>query len=126
MERENVCRGVAAGNRSRQADGTNQETGGIMGLLKLFSKSGATIQRLPSGSLTVDRDGNIVTTTVSSSYPSELLHQIAGDVLNLFHGARVAQMPLTEFSIHFASLQITARELRGGAIVFLSPKSISS
>ena len=30
-------------------------------------------------------------------------------------------MPLGEVSIHYASLRITARELRGGAIIFLFP-----
>ena len=97
-----------------------------MGFLNLFSKSGAAVQRLPAGSFTVDRQGNIVTSTVSSSYPVELLREIAAEVLNVFAEARTAQVPLTEFNIHFASLQITARELRGGAIVFLSPKTNSS
>jgi hypothetical protein len=97
-----------------------------MGFLNFFSKSSAAVQRLPSGTFTVDRQGNIVTTTVSSSYPSELLRQIAEEVLTLFREAQLAQMPLSEFNINFASLQITARELRGGAIVFLSPKTTSS
>jgi hypothetical protein len=94
-----------------------------MGFLKFFSRSGATVQRLPSGSLTVDRHGRIVASTVSSSYPSELLREITHEVLALFREARTAQIPMSELNIHFASLQITARELRGGAIVFLSPKT---
>ncbi|MBC8096266.1 MAG: hypothetical protein H7Y43_10665 [Akkermansiaceae bacterium] len=97
-----------------------------MGFLNFFSKSGAAVQKLPSGSFTVDSDGNIVATTVSSSYPVELLEDISREVLKLFRDARTAQMPLAELNLHFASLQITARELRGGAIVFLSPKSIAS
>ena len=98
-----------------------------MGLLKLFSKGGsAAVQKLPSGSLTVDRHGKTVTTTVTSSYPEELLNIIAGEVLRLFREARAAQMPFSELNIHFASLQITARELRGGAIIFLTPKITSS
>ncbi len=97
-----------------------------MGFLNLFSKSGAAVQKLPSGSFTVDRDGNIVATTVSSSYPVELLEEISREVLKLFRDARVAQVSLTELNLNFASLQITARELRGGAIVFLSPKNLSS
>jgi hypothetical protein len=31
-------------------------------------------------------------------------------------------MPLAEISLHFGSLRITARELRGGAIIFLFPQ----
>ncbi|HET7623799.1 MAG TPA: hypothetical protein VFM25_00945 [Verrucomicrobiae bacterium] len=97
-----------------------------MGLLTLFSKSGPVVRRLPSGSVTADRQGNILATTVSSSYPSEVLSEVAREILALFREAKVAQMPVTELTIHFASLQITARELRGGAILFLSPKTVSS
>jgi len=94
-----------------------------MGFLNLFSKSGATVQRLPAGSMTVDRHGNVVATTVPSSYPPQLLRSVADEVLRLFREARAAQLPFSELNIHFASLQITAREMRGGAIVFLSPKT---
>ncbi len=97
-----------------------------MGFLNLFSRSAGAVQKLPSGSFTVDRNGRIVTSTVASSYPVELLEQIANEVLELFKQARAAQVPLTEFNLHFASLQITAREMRGGAMVFLSPKTSSA
>ena len=97
-----------------------------MGFLKLFSKAGAAVQKLPSGSLTVDRNGRLVTKTVSSSYPEDLLDDLAEEILRLFRDARAAQLPISELNIQFASLQITARELRGGAIVFLSPRTITS
>ena len=44
-------------------------------------------------------------------------------MLELFREARAAQMPLAEVSLHFGSLRITARELRGGAIIFLFPQT---
>ena len=94
-----------------------------MGLLNLFAKSRPALQRLPSGSLTVDREGHIVTTTVSSAYPEDLLREVADEVLPLFAEAHKAHLQLNEFRIHFASLHITAREARGGAIIFLSPAS---
>ena len=94
-----------------------------MGLLKKLFRRPATVQELPSGSLTVDRNGNTITSTISSAYPSSLLKEISRDVLKLFSEARDAQMPLAEVSIHFASLRITARELRGGAIIFLFPQT---
>ena len=97
-----------------------------MGLLNLFSKSRATVHRLPTGSITVDRNGEIVTTTVSSTYSAVLLQNITQEVLGLFQQAREKQLPLAELNLHFASLQITAREMRGGAIIFLSPKAASS
>jgi hypothetical protein len=97
-----------------------------MGFLKKFFKSHAAVQQLPAGSITVDRDGHVVTSTVSSAYPSSLLREIGREVLVLFREARASQMPLAEVSIHFASLQITARELRGGAIIFLFPQAAFS
>jgi hypothetical protein len=93
-----------------------------MGLLNLFYSAGSKVQRLPSGSLTVDREGGIVSSTIASDYPPVLLQKIVQDVLRLFREARLAQLPFSEISLTFASLQITARELRGGAIIFLSPK----
>jgi hypothetical protein len=92
-----------------------------MGLLNLFTKPRPALQRLPSGSMTVDREGFIITSTVSSSYPVDILEEIADEVLHLFAEARKAHLPLNEFRIHFASLHVTAREARGGAIIFLSP-----
>jgi hypothetical protein len=97
-----------------------------MGFLKRFFRSRAAVQQLPTGSLTVDRDGHVVTTTVSSTYSRALLQQIGHEVLALFREAREAQMPLAEISLHFASLRITARELRGGAIIFLFPQTAFS
>ena len=94
-----------------------------MGFLKRFFRGRAGVQQLPTGTITVDRDGHIVTSTVSSAYPKNLLRDIGRDVLALFSEARAAQMPLAEVSLHFGSLRITARELRGGAIIFLFPQT---
>ncbi|HSY44152.1 MAG TPA: hypothetical protein VK811_09580 [Candidatus Acidoferrum sp.] len=94
-----------------------------MGLLKKIFRRTAAVQELPSGSLTVDRNGNTITSTISSAYPAALLKEIARDVLKLFQEARDAQMPLAEVNVHFASLRVTARELRGGAIIFLFPQT---
>lgn len=94
-----------------------------MGLLNLFSTADAEVHRLPTGSMTVDRHGNVVTTTISSGYPEELLQTVADEVLLLFRESRAAQFPISEFNLQFASLHITAREMRGGAIIFLSVKT---
>ena len=94
-----------------------------MGFLKKFFRARAAIQQLPSGSVTVNPQGRVVTSTVSSAYPPALLRDIGREALALLHEAREAQMPLAEISIHYASLRVTARELRGGAIIFLSPQT---
>ena len=93
-----------------------------MGLLSLFSRSSPGVQVLPSGTLTVDRNNQILATTVSSACSQDTLQEIGDQVLTLFRLARKAQLPLSELTIHFSSLKITARELRGGAIIFLAPK----
>jgi hypothetical protein len=94
-----------------------------MGFLKKLFHRNATVKDLPSGSLTVDRNGNTLTSTISSAYPAALLKDIAKDVLKLLQESRDAQMPLGEVNIYFASLRVTARELRGGAIIFLFPQT---
>lgn len=94
-----------------------------MGFLKRLFGGLAAVQQLPAGTITVDRDGRILSSTVSSMYPKNLLQLIARDVLELLHEARASQMPLAEVSLHFGSLRITARELRGGAIIFLLPQT---
>jgi len=93
-----------------------------MGFLSLFSKPSPGVQVLPSGTLTVDRNNHILATTVSSACSQEVLQEIGDQVLTLFREARKAQLSLSELTIHFSSLKITARELRGGAIIFLAPK----
>ena len=64
--RENISRGMAAAGRCRPTPGTKQKDHGFMGLLNLFSTADAEVHRLPTGSMTVDRHGNVVTTTISS------------------------------------------------------------
>ena len=99
---------------------------GFLKKIKRWFRSRAAIQHLPVGSITVDRAGQIVSSTVSSAYPVEVLQAVGKEVLALLHEAHVAQMPLAEVSIHFAVLRITARELRGGAIIFLFPQTALS
>jgi hypothetical protein len=92
-----------------------------MGLLSLFSKPRPGVRLLPSGTITVDRNARIVASTVSSSHSTELLQEIGNYILHLFREAHKAHIPLAEMTIQFASLKINAREMRGGAIIFLSP-----
>jgi hypothetical protein len=94
-----------------------------MGLLNLFSKGSPALLRLPSGSFTFDREGKVLIGTLPSSFPSELVKDIAQQVLAAFRDADAAQLPISEVVMNYATLRITARELRGGAIVFLAPRT---
>ena len=89
-------------------------------LKNLFSKPATPLMRLPSGSFTLDRDGRVLVATLPSSFPSELVAQIGRGVLETFREAQAAQLPLSELIIRYGSLKISAIEMRGGAIVFLS------
>ena len=93
-----------------------------MGFLSLFSKPPPTLLRLPSGSFTVDREGSVLVRTLPSSFPEPLVQDIGVQVLAAFSEAEEAQLPLDQIMIHYPSLKITARGLRGGAIVYLAPK----
>ena len=97
-----------------------------MAFLSFFAKKPvATLLKLPAGSFTVDREGSVVAGTLPSSFPVELVADIGQKVLNAFRAAVAAQLPLSELIIHYPSLRITARELRGGAIIFLAPQGHS-
>ena len=51
------------------------------------------------------------------------IHEIGRCVLDTFREAQAANLPLAELDIHFSGFKIVARELRGGAIVFLTPRN---
>ena len=92
-----------------------------MGFLNLFSKPAPQLARLPSGTFTMDRTGRVVIGTVASDVSGETVQQIGRSVLQTFREAQEAHLPLSELIVNYGSLKITARELRGGAIVFLTP-----
>jgi hypothetical protein len=94
-----------------------------MGLLTFFSKSSPSLLRLHAGSFTVDREGTVLVRTLPSSFPQEVIEDISEQVLAAFRESAEAHLPLSEVIINYPSLRITARELRGGALVFLAPKN---
>jgi len=94
-----------------------------MGVLNLFNKPAQSPRRLPFGTFTVDRDGRVVISTLPSSFPASLVRELGQHVTATFRQAQKADVPLSELVIRYSSLKITARELRGGAIVFLSPQT---
>ena len=125
-----LSRRLAAGRGRQPASRTNQKHCRLMGFLKKIARlfrSRAAIQQLPPGSLTVDRDGR-----------DRHLHRF----LDVSQGVARARSAATswpcsakparrrcrsaEVNIHFGSLLVTARELRGGTIIFLQPQSALS
>jgi hypothetical protein len=97
-----------------------------MGLFNLLRKNKRTrLMRLPSGSFTLDPVGNVMTSTLPQTFPIADIHRIGQSVLAAFNAAKKFQMPLTELIINYAALRILARELGGGAIVFLMPQAVN-
>jgi hypothetical protein len=91
-----------------------------MGFLSIFSKPAKPLLQLHSGSFSMDRSGNVLAGTLPSTFPRELVEQIGHYIADTFREAHTVQLPLDELVIHYPALKITAREMRGGAMVFLA------
>ena len=92
-----------------------------MGLLTKSNKAlKPELKRMPTGTFTIDADCRIISSTVPSSVPEAEVRVIGQQILAIFEGARDANLQFSELVVQYASFKITAREMRGGAIVFLS------
>jgi len=95
-----------------------------MGFLSHFNEAPKPeLKRLPSGTFTIDADCRIVSSTVPGWVPEAQVRDIGQQVLAVFQGARNANLPFSELIVQYAAFKITAREMRGGAIIFLSPRA---
>lgn len=98
-----------------------------MDFLTLFQRSSPKAPKvLYFGSFTVDRTGQIISSTLPQASGTADTEAIAAAVLETFHQAETSELPLRELTIEFACMKVTARELRGGALVFLAPRHGSS
>lgn len=91
-----------------------------MGFLK-FSPDTIKLARMPTGSFTMDSKGRVLISTMPRWFAAGNVEEIGQAVLKAFAEAEKAQLPLTELIFNYEGIKITARELRGGAIVFVSP-----
>ena len=89
-------------------------------MLTLFPTS-YTPAKLPSGSFTVDKQGAIVVSTLPSAYPRKHLTEIARNILKIFRSSEKVSVPMQELVVRYSSMTISAKELRGGAIIYLRP-----
>lgn len=80
--------------------------------------------RLPSGSFTVDMNGKVLVSTLPHAFPEDWAERIGRVVLASFKAAEAAQVPLRELVAEYSALKLTARALRGGAIIFLCPQAV--
>lgn len=87
-------------------------------------RTNGKLVKLPSGAFALDRDGKVVVSTLPQSFSHVQMHEIGERVLAFFRGAQDAQMPQQELNVYYPSLKVTARNLRGGALIFLSPQTL--
>jgi hypothetical protein len=80
--------------------------------------------KLPSGTFALDQSGRVVVSTLPQNFPQSEMQEIGARVLAFFRGAQRAQMPLQELNVYYPTLKVTARFLRGGALIFLSPQTL--
>lgn len=94
-----------------------------MGFLTKSKESKGDLKRLPAGTFTVDADCHVVSSTVPHTVSEAQVRDIGRHVLSIFQEARQANLQFSELVVQYEAFKITAREMRGGAIVFLSPRT---
>jgi len=97
-----------------------------MGILKPLTRTLRPLrpERLPSGCFTLHRGRGLVASTLPSSFSRDVIMEIGELVITAFKDAQESNLTLTDLNIHYSGLQISARELRGGALVFLQPATL--
>jgi hypothetical protein len=97
-----------------------------MGVLTTMrERNSVTVDRLPGGCFSLHRGGEIAGSTLPTSFASEKMAEIGRIVMETFRRAQDANLLLTDLRFHFSGLQISARDLRGGALIFLTPATLS-
>jgi hypothetical protein len=78
-----------------------------------------TLLRVPCGSFTVSRAGQVMTSTLPQAFANAHVRTISEHVLAAFRLAKAAEIPLTELVISYTALKVVARDLRGSVVVFI-------
>lgn len=79
------------------------------------------VKALPSGCFALHRGGGLAGSTLPGSFPEAQMAEIGRLVIQAFRSAQEANLLLTDLRFHYSGLQISARDLRGGALIFLTP-----
>ncbi len=97
-----------------------------MGVLKTHAREQKplSLERLPSGCFSLHRGGELAGSTLPTSFAQDKMMEIGHIVLGIFRTAQEANILLSDLHIHYSGLQISARDLRGGALIFLQPATL--
>ena len=97
-----------------------------MGFLRRSEQAARVPLHIPTGCFTLDAEGSVVASTLPTDFPGKVLVAIGEAVLKTLRGAELAGLGLSELSVHYGSLRISARDLHGGTIVFLNPLHLTT
>jgi hypothetical protein len=94
-----------------------------MGVLNPFHRTAIPVEagRMPSGCFAVHREGGVICSTLPQWFSTKTTLEIARVVTAAFRIAGETNVTLNELFIRYRGLTIVARDLRGGAIIFLNP-----
>jgi hypothetical protein len=79
-----------------------------------------SLLKVPSGSFTVTRGGQVMSSTLPQAFAKAHLHTISEYVLTAFRLATEAEIQVTELVISYAKLKVVARDLRSTIVVFIA------
>ena len=98
---------------------------GLLNYIPFLSRSYDTdLTRLPSGTFTMDSKGTVVSSTLPTAFPQAHLKEIGRCVMESFRAAKQSRIKINEIHIHYSTLKITAKEMKGSAVVFVTPTSL--
>jgi hypothetical protein len=92
-----------------------------MGFLRRSDSAAKAPLQIPVGCFSMDEEGSIVASTLPSDFPEPMMKSIGDAIRKTLRGAEAAGLGLRELSVHYGSLRISARDLHGGTLVFVSP-----
>lgn len=78
--------------------------------------------QFPCGSYTVTSMGKIAVSTLPSSFPRVIMEVMGKVFLSTLTNAKDLDCPLTELAADFPGVEVRARTVEGGAIIFLTPQ----
>ncbi len=91
--------------------------------MKLFARRSGPARSfdIPQGAFTYDSAGGIVVGSVPTDWLEAYGPQLVSVFRKAFTSAEQKGLPLAEIALHYAGARITARDLRGGGIVYVFP-----
>ena len=98
---------------------------GFLNFIPFLKRNSDTdLIRLPSGTFTMDAKGVIVSSTLPTSFPIAHVREIGRCVMDSFRTAKQSRIRIQEIHIHYSTLKVTAKEMRGSAVVFVMPTTL--